>query len=574
MHLAVIHRSKEQSDNGGSCLYRFATLCPMFAYMAVKALKRSYWFDKSDKETVIAAPCEWRIKCPGNNGSVMRYNGNSLALSAINSRKNKKNDWSVISNAGFVTNVDYSLFNKILAGIDADLVAVSVETSLRGYQEQVLLTSDEAVAGIRRVYSNLILPMSRLANWPHHLFVRLGMLQSILDEDILPLNFSRFVRMTMNKSLKWCAFRVGGDVIDLETESGLLSFLQAYINSAAELPYFDGNNMSKFASRINSGSRISSNARLFGRIAMGNNVEVDDNAIVTGPAILGDGVKISAGAIVRNSVIGPHFSVPSNDFVGNSILVSQTKDREPFVSNSNTRRPAHDNANLFLIKERKTNTGFRVWPFFSYPRFVKRLLDVILSLTVIILCAPLFAIVALIIKLDSHGQVFFRHRRQGLQGKEFYCLKFRTMITGADEIQDKLRSKNMVDGPQFKLDNDPRTTLLRDTFIDEIPQFINILRGQMSVVGPRPSPKKENSLCPPWRDARLSVKPGITGLWQISRTRQPGRDFQEWIHFDTEYVRRISLRLDLLICWKTVQMLVSNFVRKFGMLLKSVSCNT
>jgi lipopolysaccharide/colanic/teichoic acid biosynthesis glycosyltransferase len=154
-----------------------------------------------------------------------------------------------------------------------------------------------------------------------------------------------------------------------------------------------------------------------------------------------------------------------------------------------------------------------------------------------------------------------------LHGVEFNCLKFRTMIVGSDLIQHKLRSKNQVDGPQFKMDKDPRITavgrFLRDTFIDEIPQFINILRGDMSVVGPRPSPRAENVNCATWRDCRLSVRPGITGLWQICRTRKSGCDFQEWIYYDTSYVRHLTLGMDLFVVWKTFVKLTRDFVNQF-----------
>jgi lipopolysaccharide/colanic/teichoic acid biosynthesis glycosyltransferase len=171
------------------------------------------------------------------------------------------------------------------------------------------------------------------------------------------------------------------------------------------------------------------------------------------------------------------------------------------------------------------------------------------------------------IKLSSPGPVFFKDKRQGLHGKFFNCLKFRTMIAGADKIQDKLRVVSQVDGPQFKIQDDPRLStvgrFLRDTYIDEIPQFINVLLGQMSVVGPRPSPESENTLCPSWRDARLSVRPGITGLWQVCRTRRLMQDFQEWIHYDTEYVKNLSLRMDLWICRQTVKKLVGDFIHQF-----------
>jgi lipopolysaccharide/colanic/teichoic acid biosynthesis glycosyltransferase len=208
-----------------------------------------------------------------------------------------------------------------------------------------------------------------------------------------------------------------------------------------------------------------------------------------------------------------------------------------------------------------------MWPGISYARFFKRIVDFFAAAMVLILFAPVLLLVALAIKLTSPGPVFYKDRRQGLRGKEFNCLKFRTMILGADKIQDILRIVSQVDGPQFKMDDDPRINnvgwFLRETYIDEIPQFFNVLFGQMSIVGPRPSPKSENTLCPFWRDARLSVRPGITGLWQVYRTRQPMKDFQEWIHYDIEYVRNLSLKMDLSICWKTAMKLLGNFLDQF-----------
>jgi lipopolysaccharide/colanic/teichoic acid biosynthesis glycosyltransferase len=211
--------------------------------------------------------------------------------------------------------------------------------------------------------------------------------------------------------------------------------------------------------------------------------------------------------------------------------------------------------------------NFRSWPRLSYARCMKRIADIIGSLAVLTLFAPLFPVIALAIKITSPGPVFFKDKRQGLHGKEFNCLKFRTMVVGADRIQRRLRVASQVDGPQFKIQNDPRINavgrFLRDTFIDEIPQFLNVLLGHMSVVGPRPSPESENTLCPSWRDARLSVRPGVTGLWQVCRTRRSGRDFQEWIYYDTKYVKDLSLRMDLGICWQTVRKLITNFLDQF-----------
>ena len=220
-----------------------------------------------------------------------------------------------------------------------------------------------------------------------------------------------------------------------------------------------------------------------------------------------------------------------------------------------------------LNRQQRANDTFRNWPRISYAKCLKRIADIVAAVIVLILFAPILPIIALVIKLTSRGPVFFKDTRQGLHGKAFSCLKFRTMLVGADKIQDKLRIISQVDGPQFKMADDPRLStvgrFLRDTYIDEISQFFNVLLGQMSVVGPRPSPESENTLCPSWRDARLSVRPGLTGLWQVCRTRQPMKDFQEWIHYDTKYVRDLSLKMDLWICWQTTKKLVKNFVSQF-----------
>ena len=151
---------------------------------------------------------------------------------------------------------------------------------------------------------------------------------------------------------------------------------------------------------------------------------------------------------------------------------------------------------------------------------------------------------------------FFGHLRETLNARDFRCWKFRSMRKDAEKMKALLKAKNQADGPQFFMENDPRLTrvgrLLRKYNLDELPQFWNVLLGDMSVVGPRPSPRAENQYCPAWREARLSVRPGITGLWQVKRTRRAGNDFQEWIKYDIEYVEKRTFRLDLLIIWKTV----------------------
>ena len=186
---------------------------------------------------------------------------------------------------------------------------------------------------------------------------------------------------------------------------------------------------------------------------------------------------------------------------------------------------------------------------------LKRLFDIVMSVAVLVCFLPVMLLVALAIIVDDGFPILFGHIRQKKDGKNFKCWKFRTMRRDAESLVPQLQAMNLADGPQVLIENDPRVTrvgrVLRKLQLDEFPQFWNVLRGDMSIVGPRPSPDKENQFCPAWRELRLSVRPGITGLWQVERTRNPGEDFQEWIKYDIEYVRTASFSKDLAIIIKT-----------------------
>jgi len=194
-------------------------------------------------------------------------------------------------------------------------------------------------------------------------------------------------------------------------------------------------------------------------------------------------------------------------------------------------------------------------PSVLYPA-AKRLFDIVFSASAIIVTLPLWFVVALCIVLEDGRPIFYYQMRESRHGKLFRCWKFRSMKHNAEKLMREHARENICDGPQVFIRDDPRITrvgrVIRRFQIDEFPQFWNVLLGQMSIVGPRPSPVEENQMCPAWRDLRLSVRPGITGLWQLHRTRQPGMDFQEWIKYDIDYVRRASFWLDLRICFQTV----------------------
>jgi lipopolysaccharide/colanic/teichoic acid biosynthesis glycosyltransferase len=193
-----------------------------------------------------------------------------------------------------------------------------------------------------------------------------------------------------------------------------------------------------------------------------------------------------------------------------------------------------------------------------YRRFLwlKTHVERMLSLGALVVLAPLLGLIALLVKATSRGPVFYGDEREGMGGRVFRCWKFRSMYIGADVLQRELASLNELDGPQFKMDDDPRVTpvgrWLRRLNLDELPQLWNVVAGEMSLVGPRPSPFRENQVCIPWREARLSVRPGITGLWQICRDRRGSVDFHQWIYYDMTYVLRASPWLDLRILLATV----------------------
>lgn len=214
------------------------------------------------------------------------------------------------------------------------------------------------------------------------------------------------------------------------------------------------------------------------------------------------------------------------------------------------------------VEEDQVNTSEQSMPRSRRPMylFCKRMLDICASAALLLMLLPVMVIVALLILLEDGRPVFFGHIRQGRGGKLFTCWKFRSMIRNAEQIARELDAYNQCDGPQVYIQDDPRVTrvgrILRPVHLDELPQLWNVLVGQMSLVGPRPSPDDENQYCPAWRDIRLSVRPGITGLWQLYRRREPGEDFQEWIRYDIRYVRRAGLRLDFKILAMTAWVMV------------------
>ncbi len=195
----------------------------------------------------------------------------------------------------------------------------------------------------------------------------------------------------------------------------------------------------------------------------------------------------------------------------------------------------------------------------GWPLVAKRALDILFSAVLLLLFAPFLVVVAIAIKLTSAGDVFFLQQRVGLNKRRFKIIKFRTMVPDAERLIAALETKNEVDGPAFKIKNDPRITpigrFLRRTSIDELPQLINVLKGDMSLVGPRPLPVRDyEGFCEDWQRRRFSVKPGITCLWQVNGRN--GIPFKQWMELDLQYIDEWSLWLDMKILLRTVPTVV------------------
>ncbi len=208
-----------------------------------------------------------------------------------------------------------------------------------------------------------------------------------------------------------------------------------------------------------------------------------------------------------------------------------------------------DTSNVEIVYQKKS-LAYKV---------VKRLLDIFLSIIALVCLSPVLLITSIAIYLEDKGPVIFIQERNGLNGKVFRMYKFRSMCVNAPIMHKDLLDKNELDGPAFKMRNDPRVTkvgnFIRKTSIDELPQLINILKGEMSIVGPRPLPTYETAKCTEYQNQRLLIKPGLTCYWQCcGRNDIP---FDEWMELDLKYLEEASFITDLKIILKTVRSVFS-----------------
>lgn len=340
------------------------------------------------------------------------------------------------------------------------------------------------------------------------------------------------------------------EAIDLSDERGLLD-----LNSRILLRGGDEGPEDAVGALESLRGRIHSSAIISGPVVVREGATIEEDAQIIGPTVIGAGAVIGRNSIVAQCVVIPNTKLAPETIVRQRVVNHghpAPGRLAPEIDRSESGHwrlgaPGDLNQAPADAPTRRPRT------LYSY---VKRATDSLFAATVLLVASPLLLIVGALVKLTSPGPVLFGHAREGRGGKVFQCYKFRSMVADADKKQRAMYSNNQVDGPQFKMDTDPRVTrvghILRMTNIDEIPQLINVFLGQMSLIGPRPSPFRENQICVPWRKARLSVRPGITGLWQVCRHSRHAADFHQWIHYDMLYVKHFSFWLDAKIAIATV----------------------
>jgi lipopolysaccharide/colanic/teichoic acid biosynthesis glycosyltransferase len=417
---------------------------------------------------------------------------------------------------------------------------VALEAHAAGTTECVQLDASGSVKRIQRYYD--------AATWSFTSGVACSLLpvSCTIGADALPFMSLRDLRRTLaDRGVPSSDVPIDGGAFDLWEENDLLGLSERLV-----LDHFSGRRPTDDGwLEVGKGCQIHPSARFIGPVVLHDGVVIGPDATVVGPAVIGAGAHIGQDAMVAQCVVGPGRVVAAGVILRHRAVFGSEGER---AAAADTQRP-YQSAAAQTIEPSEARDEPRGRT--SLP-VLKAVFDVTAAALGLLVLSPLLLLTALLIKLESKGAIFYRDRREGKGGRDFGCLKFRTMFTGADAQQRELMAKNQLDGPQFKLERDPRVTrlghYLRKLSIDELPQLVNVVLLQMSLVGPRPSPFRENQTCVPWRDARLSVRPGITGLWQVCRHDRSQGDFHQWIHFDMLYVRHMSFLVDLKILIATV----------------------
>jgi lipopolysaccharide/colanic/teichoic acid biosynthesis glycosyltransferase len=439
---------------------------------------------------------------------------------------------------------------------------VALEHHPGGTTERVQLGADGTVGRIQRYYDS--------ATWPFTSGVACSVVPvscMVGAGDLAWTSLRELRRGLAERGVPSNDVFVRGGAFDLTRERDLLALSERVV-----LEHFSGGREGGAPwPDVAAGCAVDPTARLVGPVILQDGAVLAADAVVIGPAVIGARAHVDRGSTVAQCVVGPDARVAPGLTLRHRALFGAVDAPGAAVTPAPLGGPAQEAAMespemAFEVEDDGASSPA------GYP-LVKAAFDVIAAALGLVLLSPLLLVVAALIKLESTGPVLHRGRREGKGGRLFDCLKFRTMRAGADAQQRELYLASEVDGPQFKMAHDPRVTrlgaVLRALNLDELPQLVNVLRLEMSLVGPRPSPFRENQLCVPWRDARLSVRPGITGLWQVCRHHRAEGDFHQWIHFDLLYVQHMSFRVDLEILAATVATLGGHWPVPLGWIVSS-----
>ncbi len=305
--------------------------------------------------------------------------------------------------------------------------------------------------------------------------------------------------------------------------------------------------------------RGGSGAPVHAPLVLGHDARIDPTARFVGPVVVGGGACVEAGALVvgptlvgRGAHVGRAAAVAQCLLVDGARVAAEASVRHRVLADASAAGGAGGAGAAAAVPQRRQAFGGTPAPSPPLRRggyhTAKAVVEPVVAALLLLLLSPILVTCAALVVLDSGLPVFYGDRREGRAGRPFRCWKFRSMRANAAALQRELAGAQQLDGPQFKMERDPRVTRvgrwLRRLNVDELPQLWNVVRGQMSFIGPRPSPFRENQICIPWRHGRLSVRPGITGLWQVCRHDRASGDFHQWIHYDLLYVRHASLRVD------------------------------
>ncbi len=414
---------------------------------------------------------------------------------------------------------------------------VAFERAVAGTKETVSLDGSGQIRGIHRHYEQ--------STWSFIAGTTASVVPcacGVTSGGDLPRSLDELRHQLINRGVPSRDVKVDGGALDLSEEGGILAANELLaLEAASALP---GGDLASATVFVGSGHTVHLTARLMGPIVVHADATIEANATILGPAVIGAAARIGAGAVVAHATIGADSVVPPNSVVRDHAWFNSGEnvfgltDRPPMSYNERLARQSPD------VSDRRPVEGRRKQPegksdarvgWAQLGMTLKRGLDITVAALGLTLLLPVFVVAAVAIWLESKGPTFYADKREGLGGRVFKCWKFRSMYTGAALAQRQLKTLDQTDGPHFKVDRDPRVTrvgrVLRALNLDELPQLFNVLVGEMSLVGPRPSPFRENQVCVPWRAARLSVRPGITGFWQVCRHNRAAGDFHQWIEY-------------------------------------------